>query len=148
VGVTAGQSVIAGKFPGERIATDIDVADTSTFTTTETTCSSVVAALVINRTYRIRFVANFQSSVSGDTVNMRIREDSTIGTQLQGCRVHSVILTAGFGFQANIEAEYTAVATGNKTFVGTGERSSGTGNITCEGAATAPRYLYVDYIRD
>ena len=142
---TAGASIIAAQVSGERIATQVDTADTATFTA-ETVVSTVTAALVTGRTYRLRFVANFQSSVAADTVNVRLREDNLTGTTLQGRRADSAIATAGFGFSGDVEVEYTAVATGNKTFVATGDRSTGTGVITCEGAAT-PRYLYVDYIR-
>jgi hypothetical protein len=147
VAVLAGASVVAGQVPGERIATQTDTADTSTFTTTETTVSTVTADLVNGRTYRVRFVGRFQSDVAGDSVNARLREDSSAGTQMQGTRVYSATATAGFGFTISFEAEYTAVATASKTFVATGERSVGSGNVMCEGSATAPRYLYVDYIR-
>jgi hypothetical protein len=144
---SAGESVIAGRMPGERIATQIDTADTSTFTTTETVVSTVTAALVNGRIYRVRFVGTMQSDVTDDTINSRLREDNVSGTQLQLRRAQSPTSSAGSGVGMDVEAEYTAVATGNKTFVATGTRSTGTGNITCEGSATQPRYLYVDYIR-
>lgn len=145
---SAGESVIAGRMPGERIATQIDTADTATFTTTETTVSSVTAALVTGRTYRVSFRGTMQSDVAGDLINARIREDNSTGNQLQLRREQSTTATAGSGPSFDQEAEYTAVATGNKTFVATGVRAAGgTGNITCEGAVTQPRYLYVDYIR-
>ena len=145
---TAGASIEAARVSGERIATQIDTADTATFTTTETIVSTVVAALVASRTYRVRFVGTFQSDVADDMMNSRLREDNAAGTQLQLRRAQSPTATAGSGVGMDVEAEYTAVATGNKTFVATGVRSTpGTGNITCEGAATQPRYLYVDYIR-
>jgi len=145
---SAGESVIAGRMPGERIATQIDTADSSGFGTTETVVSTVTAALVTGRTYRVSFRSAFQSDVAADTVNARIREDNVTGTQMQLRRCYSHIATAGAGFPGDLEAEYVAVATGNKTFVATGQRSSGTGvAIVAEGSATAPRYLYVDYIR-
>jgi hypothetical protein len=146
VAVLAGQTAVAGQVPGERIATDIDTADTSTFTA-ETVVMTVTAALVTGRTYRVRFVGTMQSDVTDDTINSRLREDNVSGTQLQLRRAQSPTSSAGSGVGMDVEAEYTAVATGDKTFVATGARSTGTGNITCEASATQPRYLYVDYIR-
>jgi hypothetical protein len=145
---SAGESVIAGKMPGERIATQVDTADSSGFGTTETVVSTVTAALVTGRTYRVSFRSAFQSDVSADTINTRLREDNVTGTQLQARRCYSHTSSAGFGFPGDLEAEYVAVSTGNKTFVATGVRSTGTGTaIVAEGSATTPRYLYVDYIR-
>lgn len=145
---SAGQSAIAGQVPGERLGQDIDTSDTATFTTTETVVSSVTVDLVNGRTYKVRFVGTMQSDVNGDLINARIREDNSTGTQLQLRREQSTTNTAGSGPSFDMEAEYTAVATGSKTFVATGVRGAGgTGNITCEGAATQPRYLYVDYCR-
>ena len=143
---SAGESVIAGRMPGERIATQIDTADSGTFTTTETTVQTVVAALVNGRTYRIKHHTRWGTSVSGDRINSRLREDNSVGNELQSANVIVDVTATGSGFPGDLEVEYTAVATGNKTFVATGDRSTGTGVITCEGAAT-PRYLYVDYIR-
>ena len=143
----AGESAIAGRIPGERIATQIDTADTATFTTVETVVSTVTAALVSGRTYRVRSVVTYQSDVADDHLNARLREDSVSGTQMTGKRVRSTLTTGGFGFDGCLEAEYTAVSTGNKTFVATGVRSTGTGNWTGEGLSVQPRYLYVDYIR-
>lgn len=145
---SAGESVIAGRMPGERIATQIDTADTATFTTTETIVSTVTAALISGRTYKVSFRGTMQSDVAADLINARIREDNATGTQLQLRRESSTSATAGSGPSFDMEAEYTAVANGNKTFVATGVRAAGaTGNITAEGAATQPRYLYVDYVR-
>lgn len=142
-------TVIAGMQPAQkRIATTKAEVDSATFTTTEVVIDSVTASLVIGKIYKVRWVVSFQSSVADDMVNVRIREDTVLGTEMQSRRVLSAIATAGAGFDGSVEAEYTAVATGSKTFVGTGDRSTGTGNITAEGAAIRPRFLYVDYIRD
>lgn len=146
----AGESIIAGQVPGERIATDIVTADSSTFTTTETSVQSVTAALVSGRIYRVRWCVHWGSSVEGDRVQIRIREDSgTSGTILQEFTGESTAAHGGssLGEYDTPEAEYTAVSTGNKTFSGTMVRSSGTGNVQLEGASTRPNYMYVDYIR-
>lgn len=141
----AGQKITL-PLPGMRIGTTIATADTGTFTA-ETVIDSVTVALITGKVYRVRWVASMQSDVAGDTVNARIREDNLTGTQLVVRREHSSVASAGSGPDTSVEAEYTAVATGDKTFVSTGARSTGTGNITCEGAAATPRLLYVDFLR-
>lgn len=136
------------RISGARIGTNIRTSDSGTFTTTETLIDSVTVPLVSGRTYLIRWTVAWGSSVAADTVFGRIRADSVAGTQLQILRVN-IPATGGAGTRWNgtIEAEYTATATGNKTFVGTGVRATGTGNINAKGDATFPIYLYVNYIR-
>jgi hypothetical protein len=142
----AGETIIAGKIPGERIATNIDAADSSNFTTTEVTLASVTAAVVIGRTYRVVFHGSFASSVAGDALFVRIREDSLAGNQLQST-AFTIDTTTGVGWKNTLEAEYTADATEDKTFKLTGIRAGGTGNCRLEAASDHPAYLYVDYIR-
>lgn len=145
---SAGQQLIAGRIPGERIATATETADSPTFTTTETTLISVTAALVDGRTYRVRASVNFSSTVDNDDLRARIREDSSTGTIMQQRSWELTVddqETTGVGGEP--EAEYTATATSNKTFVLTGERLAGTGNCKLDAISTKPSYLYVDYIR-
>lgn len=143
---SAGQQLVAGRIPGERIATTVYDTDSSNFTTSETEIASVTASLVSGRTYRVRMVTRIGTSVANDIGTPRIREDNTSGTEMT---VDYLALpnagTAGNWYSA--EAEYTAVSTGNKTFVGTCLRGGGTGNLRREAASTRPTYIYVDYIR-
>ena len=139
----AGETFQAGRLAAERIATNIRTTASGTFTA-ETSLQTVTAALVTGRTYRVTYRGTLQSSVGGDSARSRIREDSVSGTQLQNYRAG--LPNSGAGFTADVEAEYTAVSTGNKTFAVTGERASGTGNITASAAADGPAYLYVHYI--
>lgn len=146
---SAGETIIAGKVPGERIATNIVTADSGTFTTTETQVQSVTAALVTGRIYRVRWWVHYGSSVSGDRVTFRIREDNVSGNTLQevaanGGANHGA---SSVGDMMEVEVEFTAVSTGNKTFSATMVRASGTGNVQLEGATTRPNYLYVEYVR-
>lgn len=146
---SAGQQLVAGRVPGERIATTISTAASSNVTTTETKIDTVVASLVSGRIYRITWDTGLLSSVAGDSGFVRIREDDGItGTQLQLMRIN-IANTGGSGsrWPARIEAEYTAASTGSKTFSATLIRATGTGNVTTQAAATYPAYLYVDYIR-
>src|SRR5262245_47835290 len=141
----AGETIIAGKIPGERIATDIDTADSSTYTTTETEVQSVTASLVSGRTYKVCAFTHCNSSVGTDEQNVRIREDNATGTELQSAKV----LISGsitLGMQVFLYAEYTAVSTASKTFSLAMQRSTGTGNCFREAAATRPSYFWVDYV--
>jgi hypothetical protein len=146
VAAVAGQVATAGRVPGERIATTTVTSDSSTFTTTETEVASVTAALVSGRTYRVRYAARFASTVAADWLMASVREDSTTGTRLTEDNVISE-QSATAGWPVAGEAEYTAASTGDKTFVLTGIRATGTGTCRLEAATTRPTYLYVDYIR-
>lgn len=141
-----GTQLVAGRIPGERIATSIETTDSATFTA-ETQVMSITVPLVTGRTYRVRVIAGFISTSSEDQVIVRIREDNTSGTVLNRDYVFIATGTTNRNFKAVIEAEFTAASTANKTFVITGERAvGGAGDCMLE-TAEAPAYLYVDYIR-
>lgn len=144
--MAAGQELVAGRYPGERIATSPYDSDSTGFTTTETEVASVTAALVTGRTYRVRLHIRIGTSAANDIVNMRIRQDTTGGAEMT---VDPLTLTSAgvAGNLFDVEVEHTASATGNKTFVATAQRTSGSGTIRREAAANRPTYLYVDYIR-
>lgn len=146
---SAGSQLIAGRIPGERIATSIETSDSATFTTTETEIMSVTAAVVIGRTYRIRGVGRLDSTVDNDDVALFVREDSLAGSALT---VDLVELNAEnqdtSGQQwTPLEVEWTASSTGLKTFVISAQRNSGSGSIRRRAGSDRPAYLYVDYIR-
>jgi hypothetical protein len=143
----AGYELLAGRIPGERIATTIATADSSTFTTESAALMTVAADLVSGRTYRVRVMAYWNSSVAADVVSTRIREDTSAGTQLLLGQVYIATITAQRGYPICAEVEYTAVATATKTFVVTGQRFTGSGNGNLEASTDRPAYLYVDYIR-
>lgn len=146
--VSAGQSARAAYQPGEEIAVNTVPADSATFTTTETQVQSVTAALISGETYWVHWHMHWGSSVANDRVNMRIREDNVSGTALQEAAMTSEAAHAAGsnGETKDLWARYVAVATGNKTFSGTLVRSSGTGNVQLEGAATRPNYLRVIHV--
>lgn len=127
-----------------RIATTTRTTTSSTFTTTETSINTVTAALENGKTYAVRWVTEGRSTVAADTAKFRIREDSVSGTILQA--VNTAMPVVSTDFQAVLEVEYTAVATGNKTFAGTCVRNSGTGNVSVSASANEPHYLYVEYV--
>lgn len=133
--------------PNQRIATTVIDEPSGTFTTTAVQVASVTASLVAGSIYRVTFDGAFDTTVDGDMVRARIREDNISGNQLQA-RDTGEMDAAGLVTGLRMEVEYTAVSTGNKTFVATGERDAGTGNITMSADSTFPAYMYVDYVRD
>lgn len=132
--------------PGQRIATEEIVSNSANITsTTHVQVASIVAGLITGRTYRVTAVMKADSSVAEDTSDVRLREDSTAGTEMDLIRVD--IKDATGRWRGRLEAEYTAVADGDKTFVLTMNRATGTGNVILIASATVPSYLYVDFIR-
>jgi hypothetical protein len=127
-----------------RVGTNVNVTNSSTFTTTETVTDTITVALVSGRKYAIRYHGSWDSTVANDDVRARIREDSVAGTLLTSARLR-VPVTNGEAWE-HLYVEYTAVSTGNKTFVVTGLRVGGTGTINRHGASSEPAYLYVDEI--
>ena len=143
---TAGQIAEAGRIPGERIATTVETSDSTTFTTAETQVSSVTAPVVSGRIYRVRFAGGWATTVAGDFISVRIREDSSSGNILL-LRVVDVFRTGSFTAAPTLEVEYTADATEDKVFVLTAQRIAGSGTCVLDAAASGPAYLYVDFIR-
>ena len=143
----AGGDVIYAADVNTRIATTIRTSDTSTVTSTETIADSAAASLVSGEKYRVKWDVGYTSDTTADTVFLKIREDNVSGTVLTLVR-GDVRVTNGAGsrWKTTAEAEYTAVATGSKTFVGTYVRASGSGAVKIVAAATYPTYLTVDLV--
>jgi hypothetical protein len=146
MGVLAGQTIVAGKVPGERIATAKATSSSGSIGTTETVVQTIVAPVVAGRIYKITWDGRAESSVNGDDLAYKIREDSVSGTTLQDVAADVAIATRTW--RAHIEAEYTADVTEDKTFVATLDRIAGSGNVTMFATSTQPCFLYCDYIRD
>jgi hypothetical protein len=140
----AGETIIAGKIPGERIATTIRTEDSSNVTS-EAVIDTVEAAVVEGRTYRVTWDLRMNSSVAGDDALASIREDSVTGTIIAGI-VEDIPIVNRQG-RTRLECEYTADATEDKTFVGTLSRVAGSGNVHGDASTGAPTLLYVEYVR-
>jgi len=142
---SAGQQLVAGRIPGERIATTT-VTSPSGDTTggTELLVMSVTAPLVSGRTYRVRTVGAV-AGTGNERAQVHIREDSISGNLIQNQNVQ-ILTSSSFGYPFIFECQFTAADTGNKTFVVTIERNQGTGPIHLECAPERPAYVYVDYI--
>lgn len=117
-------------------------ADSGTITTTETTTITLVASVESGKTYELSAYARISSSTAGDVVVTRIREDNSTGAQIQGGQVECST-TSTTGYSNSIRTEWTAGATGSKTFVFTVVRGGGAGNIIHRAAATAPGFLTI-----
>lgn len=141
---SAGQQLVAGRIPGERIATSIETSDSADFTGTAIEIQSVTAALVAGRVYRVRTVQGYAATSDDNGVQVQLLEDSTSGTEF--ARAGGVLLSIGT-YTIVAEGEFTAASTANKTFVAVASRAQGTGNCRLEAAAGRPAFMYVDYIR-
>jgi hypothetical protein len=120
-----------------------DTTSSGTFTA-ETVTDTITASLIAGEEYEVRWSGVWQSSVAGDVVNQQLREDSLTGARLCDGRVPCT--TANKAFSGFIRGYYTAVTTGSKTFVLTGVRDSGTGNITRAAVATSPSVMSIDQV--
>jgi hypothetical protein len=123
--------------------TATDTASSGVFTA-ETVVDTITASLIAGVKYEIRWTGVWQSSVAGDVVNQQLREDSISGTRLTDGRI--ACTTANKAFAGFVRGYYTAAVTGSKTFVVTGVRDSGTGNITRAAVATSPAVLSIDQV--
>jgi hypothetical protein len=141
----AGETIIAGRVPGERIATDIEISNSGNITTTETQVQSVTAPVVIGRTYKVTWSVRVNSSVAADDITLRVREDTVSGNILVTETLDLDVVNREP--RLVLEVEYTADATEDKTFSATLVRTAGSGNVILNAASTVPAYLYVDYIR-
>jgi hypothetical protein len=140
----ASGDVLANAVIAVRVGTLKLVAD-SAAVTAEASVGSVTCYLETGKTYALTGNARISSTVASENSIARVREDTASGTQVTQAQV-TVSNTSTQGFNAAIYGEYTAVATGNKTFHLTLQRNGGTGNHQIRGAAVAPSWLYVELI--
>lgn len=131
-------------YPRQRIATAIRDTNSAAFTA-ETVTDTVTASLIEGLTYTVNSFTLARSSAAGDRDLIRVREDSVSGNTLRSANVF--IQATGADFHLFQEVLYTAVATGDKTFVLTGNRGAGTGSITHTAGTANPVYLYVELVQ-
>lgn len=141
---SSGFQLVAGRIPGELIASSAATADSANFTTTEVIVMTVTAPVVIGRRYSIWAGPTFHSSVDGDVVHSQLREDNVSGTVLDRTDDYIRVTTTTID-RTTLFAMYTADATENKTFVVTGDRVSGTGNCRLEADTIRPAFMLVRY---
>lgn len=138
----AGEIIRAGPVNTRR-GTTTATTTTATFTA-ETVTDTLTVDLIEDARYLIEWYGFFASTVAADDVTGRLREDNVTGTLMRSMRED--LPSANQSRMFYMRAEYTATATGSKTFVATGERAAGTGNITRNATATSPVLFTCDRI--
>lgn len=132
------------------VEVDANVADSGTFTTTETQVQTITASLENGRTYLVVGDGAMGTTVADSRGVVRIREDTVAGTQLmeRSCDLSAASATTGAGMPYYVTARYThAAASGDKTFSLTMQRGNGTGVLRQEANTDRPCWLTV-YIVD
>lgn len=142
---SAGQRLVAGRIPGERIATEKLTTNSSAFSATFIDVASITASLKIDRIYKIVFDSGLDTDTNG-VVRLQMHEDTSSGTRIQ--IRDPIVDTGGTTCPGRLETEYQAVASGSKTFVVRARMESGGGSANIEANSQFPAFLYVDYIRD
>lgn len=146
--ITPGEEILADDILSRfRVGTGFEDTDSATFTTVALEIATVTAALVAGRTYRVKLVTHIgiAAVTAGDAVSLSIKEDSASGTDIQGAANVPIPTATGAGHYVQLETDYTAVATGNKTFSATAVRGGGTGTLRREAAGIRPTIFTVDY---
>jgi hypothetical protein len=118
-----------------RVYTNEIVANSATYGATEVVLYTVTAFLTGGQTYAVEAILKVAIDVASDVSFIRIREDTLTGNQLEGANSQTGS-TNGNGFPVVAITEYTPSADGNKVFVITGQRASGTG--TAHGVKASP----------
>lgn len=134
-------------YPRSRIATQVRDVNSAAFTTTETVTDTVTASLIEGLTYTVNSFISVRSSAAGDRDLVRVREDTLTGTVLRSANVFVQATGTATDFPLYQEVLYTAIATGDKTFVLTGSRAAGTGSITHTAGTANRAYLYVELVQ-
>lgn len=127
-----------------RIGSTLITANGALITTVEAIVATVTASLTAGRKYKIVSKNRGGSTVVNDTILMRIREDSLVGTEMDVGRIFCPDTDGAAHGPCYLEAEYTAVSTAVKSFVLCATRRTGTGNINLRAGATSPGMLYVE----
>jgi hypothetical protein len=129
-----------------RVGTSTLTSNSATWTSSESAALiTVTASLVSGLTYKVTATLKVNSSAAADVAFMRLREDTASGTQDDGVNVY-MGTNNGNGFAAILYTEYTAAATGSKSWVVTGSRASGSGTQGIVCSVNRPCFLTVDLI--
>lgn len=133
-----------GPLPLVRRVGSSSVTSTGSSFTSETVTDTITVNLTSGKVYEIKASQMWSSSVVDDINMATIRENNISGTVLQQRSVQLPNTSRWFGTEMSVL--YTAVATGSKTFVVTGQRVAGSGNITRGGATTTPSVMTVNQV--
>jgi hypothetical protein len=130
--------------PMSRMKTLKETTNSGTFNTTETVILTLLNVAVLNgNKYWITGIVTIASTVAGDDITVRIREDSVSGTVLQ---IHEDdIISTTIQRTVTIQAEFVATVNDTgKDFVVTCVRTAGTGNISRQASATQPAFMHAE----
>jgi hypothetical protein len=144
-----GGDVIYAADVNTTIAQSVYTADSSTWTSTETSIMTVTANLVSGQTYMIEMDCNIGtsavtytwSSTNAEASSVRIREDTVSGNQLAQGQVF-MSAASSVGFALTVRVPYTATATGEKTFVAGAQKSNSSAATHIMRAATSRPGLF------
>lgn len=137
VDVDAGDLVYAGdSVPmGTLVTYTIETTDSSTFTA-ETQISSVTFTAAVGYIYLIESGVQLTSATVTDIVQGSIRADTIAGAELSSGRCAAQTSDAARPVIIPLAYLYTSTTSGSKTFVVTGQRISGIGNVKREAGTT------------
>jgi hypothetical protein len=136
--VAAGETIKASRVP-RLLDRDSLTATTANVTSVETVVMTVTADLIAGQTYKIITWGRYDVSVNGDDPFIRIKEDGTSGTQLQGDVWD--IPDQAHAWSKTLTGFYTAASDETKSFVHTIVRNTGTGNLTIAASSSVPAYM-------
>lgn len=143
--IEAGRIVTVADFQRRVGASANRTTNSATFLATEIVLDTITVSLVAGTDYRIIWDGSVSSTTGAlsEAFRGRIRENNISGTELQVSTYGLPI--ANTAFRTRVEAEYTAVATGSKTFVATGVRlPAGGGTLTSTAGGTSPTLFRVE----
>lgn len=149
-GFLAGQRITAAALNNAFVHTieyDAITTATGTVTTVETVYITTASVTLVNgRAYKLTLDARVKSSVTGDTVQLRVRRTNISGTVLaDSFRVY--LDASGIDSDQASRIRFAANTTGadiTGVLVATYVRASGTGNVSVDASGTTPAYLQVD----
>jgi hypothetical protein len=144
--MSSGTELVGGRIPGEIIGTPtIVTSDSSGFTSEVVVMTLADRPLVAGRTYQVWCLARWGSSVATDQIVCRIRPDDVSGAMMQlGQQIGGGTSSFGYG-PLPLMAFWTAITTGNQTFVVTGDRNGGTGTCRLDASPANPALLWCQY---
>lgn len=141
----AGERITAAKLSTLAGDPGIRTSLVGSITTTETVLDQITVPVVAGRQYRVWWRGNVQTTIADGYGRLRLREDSVSGTQV-GFSQQWTATVINQSFPTTMEGFWTAPSTGDKIFVATLIRQSGTGVLSSYADASTPANFFVENI--
>lgn len=138
------EDFLDGVLMGE-VGFSIETSDSGTFTTTPTQIGAVTFSEVTGTVYYVTCGVHLVSTGT-DIYQATMYENSTAGTEVAGRRTDSRTSDQLRPNVLRLRYRYTASATGSKTFVVTGHRVSGGGNVFRDAGTDHPQLFRVEKV--